>query len=50
MMTLVAIGSRPRRALTMYAIYEPRMMKAGCAMLTMSRMPKEIDTPIVTAV
>src|SRR6516165_335855 len=30
-------------------MYEPRMMKAGCAMLTMSRMPNEIETPSVTA-
>jgi hypothetical protein len=33
----------------MYAMYEPRMMNAGCAMLTMSSIPKEIDTPTLTA-
>ena len=28
---------------------EPRMMKAGCARLAMSSMPKEIATPTLTA-
>jgi hypothetical protein len=30
-------------------MYDPSRMKAGCAMLTMSSMPNEIDIPIVTA-
>ena len=39
----------PNVVLPMKAMYEPRMMKAGWAMLTMSSMPNEMDTPIVTA-
>ena len=32
-----------------YAAYEPRITKAGCAMLAMSSSPKMSDTPRLTA-
>ena len=47
--TPVRIGSSPIIPLTIYAAYEPSRMKAGCAILAMSSMPKVIVIPTVTA-